>query len=151
VTVPTPNAWRILAGGLMLASTLIACQRTPEETRIRQAIDDMVVALEKGDSRRFLDHIADPYRDHEGRDRQGLCQLLLANFLHHRQIRLLVTGTSIERQGDRADVRLQARLTSGEQLAADRRFGVYRVRTLWRRDGGDWLIYEAEWEPLANS
>lgn len=132
--------------GLWLGILVVACTRTPDEERIRKTLDAMVSALETRDNRVFLDHIAGNYRDHEGRDRQGLRQLLLANFLQHHNIRLLVTGTTIEVHGDRAEVRLQAQLTSGEQLLADRRFGSYRVRTLWQRESGNWRIYQSEWE-----
>jgi hypothetical protein len=133
-----------VAGVLVL---LAACARTSDEAKIRNAIDAMVQALEARDNRAFLAHVAESYRDHEGRDVHGLRQLLLANFLQHRNITVFVSGTTVERHGARAEVRFDARLTSGEQLLVSR-FGAYRVRTLWQRTGGDWQIYQAGWEPL---
>lgn len=138
-------------GVVLMLAMLFACARTPDEAAIRNAIDAMVMAVETRDNRAFLAHVAESYRDHEGRDRNGLRQLLLANFVQHRNIRILVTGTTIEPRDGRAEVRLHAQLTSGEQLIADRRFGTYRVRTLWHRQGGDWQVYQAEWEALPGS
>jgi len=136
-------AW-LLAAGIGLA----ACQRTPDELAIRNAIDVMAKALQTRDNGAFLAHIAETYRDHDGRDRQGLRQLLLASFVQNPNIVVLVSDVTIERRDGRADVHLTAHLTSGAELLADRRFGSYRVHTLWQRDGGDWQIYQAEWQPL---
>lgn len=136
------------ACALGVLTVLAGCSRTPDEVQIRNTLDTMVQAVEARDNRAFLAHVAESYRDHEGRDRRGLRQLLLASFLQHRHIKLFVTGTTVEVRDGKAEVRLQAQLTSGEQLIADRRFGAYRVRTLWRRDGNDWQVYQAEWEKL---
>lgn len=125
-----------------------ACQRTPDDVAIRDAISAMVKAVETKDNRAFLAHVAENYRDHDGRDRQGLRQLLLANFVQNQNIVVSVSDITIELRDGRADVRLTARLTSGEQLLADRRFGGYRVHSLWQRQGRDWRIYQAEWQPL---
>jgi len=140
---------RTAISGVCALALFTACLRAPDETQIRNAIDTMVTALEAHDNRSFLDYIAEGYRDHEGRDRQGLRQLLLAHFVRHRNIKLLVSGITVEVHGKRAEVRLQAQLTSGEQLMADRQFGAYRVRTLWRRQSGSWMVYQAEWVPLS--
>jgi len=125
-----------------------ACKRTPDEVQIRNAIDTMVRAVETRDNRAFLTHVSEGYRDHEGRDRNGLRQMLLANFMQNQNIRIFVTGTTVTLRDGRAEVQLNAQLTSGEQLIADRRFGSYRVRSLWQRQDGDWRLYHAEWEPL---
>lgn len=125
-----------------------ACKRTPDEVQIRNAIDTMVRAVETRDNRAFLAHVSEGYRDHEGRDRNGLRQMLLANFMQNQNIRIFVTGTTVTLRDGRAEVQLNAQLTSGEQLVADRRFGSYRVRSLWQRQDGDWRLYHAEWEPL---
>jgi len=135
--------------GVCVLALFAACHRTPDETLIHNAIDTMVMALEARDNRSFLDYIAEGYRDHEGRDRQGLRQLLLVHFVRHRNIKLLVSGTTVEVHGKRAEVRLQVQLTSGEQLMANRQFGAYRVRTLWRRQSGSWVVYQAEWVSLS--
>jgi hypothetical protein len=124
------------------------CHRTPDDVAIRNAIADMAKAVEAKDNRAFLTHVSENYRDHDGRDRHGLRQLLLANFVQNQNIVVLMSDIVIELRDGRADVRLTARLTSGEQLLADRRFGSYRLHTLWQREGGDWQIYQAEWEPL---
>ena len=136
---------------LALCAGLVACHRTPDDVAIRHAIVDMTNAVENRDNRAFLAHVSEHYRDHEGRDLHGLRQLLLANFVQNRNILVFVSDIAIDVRGDRADVRLNARLTSGEQLLADRRFGRYRVHTLWQRQGGDWQVYQAEWEPLAEA
>lgn len=128
-----------------------ACNRAPDEVQIRNAIDAMVQALETRDNRAFLAHVSEGYRDHQGRDRHGLRQLLLANFIQHQNIKIFVTGTTIVLRDGKAEVQMHAQLTSGEQLLADRRFGTYRVHTLWLRQGGDWRVYQAEWEALPSA
>jgi len=128
-----------------------ACQRTPDDVAVRNTIIGMAKAVEAKDSRAFLAHISESYRDHDGRDRNGLRQLLLANFVQNQNIVVLVSDIVIELRDNRADVHLTARLTSGKQLLADRRFGSYRVHTLWQRTGGDWQIYQAEWQPLTEA
>lgn len=137
-----------LLGAACVLAALTACSRTPDEVLIRNAIDAMVQSLETRDNRAFLAHVSEGYRDHQGRDRNGLRQLLLANFIQHQNIKIFVTGTTIVLRDGKAEVQMHAQLTSGEQLLADRRFGTYRVHTLWLRQGGDWQVYHAEWESL---
>jgi hypothetical protein len=136
---------------LALLVALAGCHRTPDDVAIRNAIADMTKAIETRNYGSFLTHVSEHYVDHDGRDIRGLRQLLLASFLQNRNIVVFVSNISIELRDGRADVNLNARLTSGEQLLADRRFGSYRVHTLWQREGHEWHVYEAEWEPLSEA
>jgi len=129
---------------------LSACTRTPDDVAIHQALTDMTKAVEARDNQAFLTHVSEQYRDHEGRDRRALRQLLLANFMQHPNILVLTSDTTLRLDGERAEMQLQARLTSGEQLLADRRFGAYRVRLLWQREGRTWRIFQAEWRPMSD-
>jgi hypothetical protein len=127
---------------------LAACQRTPDATLIRDHITAMVKAVETRDNAGFLAHVAETYRDDEGRDLRGLRQLLLANFMQHSNILVLVSDVTIDVRADKAEAQLRVQLTSGEQLIADRRFGAYRVHTLWKKQDRDWQLFQARWEPV---
>lgn len=139
----TRHALLILIALLLLPG----CARPPDEQRIRDAIDAMQAALSERVPKAFMRHIADDFTgDQGGLDRAGIANLLRLQMLRHAQIGALIGPVDIEVEGDRATARFPMTLTGGSGSLLPDSAGQYRLETGWRRAGGDWLCYHAQWE-----
>jgi len=134
----------LLAGALLILLAA-GCERTDDETALRMAVDAMQAAIEARKADTFMQHIADDYQDAQGGDVKTLRRLLLFHFLRNRNISVYITGKKLELLGNLAEVSFNATLTGGENLMPERA-RIYTVKTRWRKQGGQWIIYHAAWE-----
>ena len=139
---------RALALCVFAASILLgACHRTPDEQQVRQAIADAAVAARGNDTDGVLAAVSDDFTGNDGEfDRHALRQMLVLRTLRHDSTGVLIGPVSIERQGDRLIAGFTLTLTGGKagSLLPDQA-DVYRMTTAWRRDGGHWRCYSANW------
>lgn len=132
---------------LLLAILLAACQRTPEEQRVRQTIGSMQQALQSSRPRDFMAHIAPDFTGNDGSfDRDGLHNLLRIEALRNEKIGVTLGAIDIDLQDDRATVRVTATATGGSGGLLPERGAIYSITSGWKREGSDWLCYNAQWE-----
>lgn len=132
---------------LLLAWMLAGCHRAPAEQQVREAIDAAAVAARANDTRGVLDVVSDDFTGNEGElDRRGLRQLLAVRALRGDKTGLLVGPVSFEHKGDRIIAKFNLVLTGGKpgDLVPDQSV-IYAMTTAWRREGGDWKCYSANW------
>ncbi len=128
-------------------SVLAACARTPDEERIRAAMDAMQEALENGRPGDFMEHVAEDFTGAEGRaDRESLHNLLRAQVLGNAHIGITRGPADIEISGDRATVRVTATVTGGNARWLPERGSVWAITSGWRKTGGTWHCFNAQWE-----
>lgn len=141
---------QMLAGVFALfVAVLSGCSRTPEEQRIREAIAEMQKAVETREPRTFMRHVADDFTGNAGAvDRDGVHNLLRAQFLRNERIGVTLGPIDVERTGTRATATVTATLTGGSGGWLPERGALYRFTTGWKDDGGDWRCISAEWEQL---
>lgn len=126
---------------------LLACTRTPDEQRIRDAIGAMQTAASERAPKEFLRHVADDFTGDDGAlDRDGIANLLRVLMLRHASIGALIGPIDIEIDGDRASARFPLTLTGGSGSLLPDSAGQYRFETGWRREGGNWLCHHAQWQ-----
>ncbi|MGH8234102.1 MAG: hypothetical protein ACREPU_07890 [Rhodanobacteraceae bacterium] len=140
-------------------SVLTACQRTPDEQRIRQAIESAASAARDNDANGVLARVGDDFTGGDAElDRRGLRQLLVVRALSHDKTGVVVGPISFERKppildrptSDRIVATFNLTLTGGQfgGLLPDHAAS-YRMTTAWRREGGDWRCYYAKWAAAA--
>lgn len=123
------------------------CHRTADEQRIRNAISAMAQALEHGQPRDFMAHVADDFTGNNGDfDRTGLHNLLRAIVLRNEKIGVTVGPIDVELQGDRATVHNTATFTGGSGSLLPERGAIYTFTSGWKREGSNWLCYNASWQ-----
>jgi len=128
------------------ALALAACARTPDEQAIRNTIEAMAEAAEARHGKAVLEHISEDFIGNDGAyDRDRLTALMRAQFLAGRGIGVHPGSIEVEVDGTRAVARFPLRVddASGRWLP-DRR-ATLDVTTGWRREGGDWVCYNAKW------
>jgi hypothetical protein len=134
----------VVAGLLMLL--LAACSRTPDETRIREAIAAMETAVESRNPRDFMTHVADDFAGQEaGFDRPALHNLLRAQFLRNEAVGVLIGPIDVTVQAPRATATMTVTLTGSAGGLIPERGAIYEVETGWKQVGGDWRCISASW------
>lgn len=138
---------RYVVSLLLLALVLGACARPSDEEQIRAAIGDMQLAIESGKPADFMRHIADDFTGDGGNiDKRGLHNFLRAQALTNASIGISVVSTDVELQGERATVKVMVTMTGGNGRWLPERGSVQQIESGWRRQGGDWLCVNAQWQ-----
>ncbi|MBN8727452.1 MAG: DUF4440 domain-containing protein [Xanthomonadales bacterium] len=134
------------SGLAFVVLALAACARTPDEQAIRANIEAMAEAAEARRGKALLEHISEDFVGNDGTyDRDGLANLIRAQFLAGQAVGVHPGRVEVEVDGSRAIARFPLRVddASGRWLP-DRRANL-DVTTGWRREGRDWVCYNAKW------
>jgi len=124
-----------------------ACQHTPDEQRIREAIAAMQQSVEAGKPRDFISYVSKDFTGNDGTvDRDGLLNILRVEVLRNEHAGVTLGPIEVDVQGDRATVHVTATLTGGSGGVLPERASVYAITSGWRREGSDWRCYNASWE-----
>jgi ketosteroid isomerase-like protein len=131
-----------------LCLAMSACSRPSDEQELRTALDEMQSAMEAGQPRQFMDHVAEDFTGDEGTlDRASLHNLLRAQVLANARIGISLASVEVELHGgDRATVLATVTLAGGNGRWLPERGSVYRITSGWRKAGGDWQCINAQWD-----
>ena len=132
--------------GLVVALSASACSRPPDEVRIRNTIESMREAAEARKASGVLAAVAADFTGRNGEvDRDGLARILKLEFLRTEAIGVALGAIAIEIDGDRATARFDMTLTDRTRRWLPSGSETYAVVSGWRRDGSDWVCYNATW------
>jgi hypothetical protein len=140
--------WWARAWLVVVLVALAACTRTPPEQRLRMQIAAMADALQQRQASQVMAPIASDFAGGDGLDRRGLQRLLQVQLLGNAAVGATLGPVAVELHGDTAEARFDAVLTGGSGRLLPERVEAWRVTTAWRRDGADWQLYSAQWEPV---
>lgn len=121
----------------------------PDEVRIRHAIEAMALALEEGESKPFLERVAEDFTGDSGRwDRQRVRQYVLARTIGSGNRPDIDLGDiEVELFDGRARATVETRISDAGRWLPQRG-AHYRFETGWRLDDGQWRVIRADWERL---
>jgi len=144
--MPEILRWIVFAVCAAFAA-LAGCSHPPDETRIRNAIAAMQSAAEARKASGVLDHVGNDFTGQKGEvDRDGLARILKLEFLRNDGFAVSIGSIAIEVNGERATATFD--MTVGD---ASRRWlpsgrETFAVVSGWRREGSDWVCYNATWD-----
>ena len=129
---------------------LVAC--APGGTvaeQIEANIAAMEAAGEAGERGAFMDFVADGFEAQEGgMTRDDFRRFLFLQFNQQRRIRAQLFPITVVEQGPNlAEARFNVLVTGGAGLIPDDG-QLFSVRTAWVLEGGDWLLWRADWTPI---
>lgn len=133
-----------LVAGLLLL--LAACSTEPPEAALRARIDGMQVAAEARDSAAVAEAMSEEFVGPEGMDRDAFRRYLAVIWMRNREVGVQLGPLDVTLLGEGARVEFTAAATGGEGWLPDRA-QVYRVKTGWRLEDGEWMLVSASWEP----
>jgi hypothetical protein len=136
---------RFFLAALLLLSA--GCTRTPDEQRIREAVEAMRRAIVEHSPRAFLAHVSDDFVGNDATiDKAALGNLLRVEVLRNDQVGVMLGPIDVELDGDRATVRVAATFTGGSGGLLPERGSVYSISSGWKRNGSDWVCLSAKWQ-----
>lgn len=135
---------RFLACVALLA-LLTACERSPPEQRLREAVGSLQDAIQDRDAAAMDAWLADDFVGPDGLDRRGARQLAQVMHMRHRNVGITLGPMQVELQADHATVTFTAVLAGGSGGLLPDTGNVYHVRTGWRLDDDDWRLTSAQW------
>ena len=138
----TPRRAQLLAAALALAS---ACSRPDPERELREAVAAMARAVVDKDVAAFLEYVSEDFVRESGVfDRNEVRRRLVANMLRHDSVQVIATVTEVKLDGERARATVRVLATGGRGWIPERADG-WEFRTAWKREGGRWRVFAAEW------
>jgi hypothetical protein len=137
------------AAGAM-AVLLAGCSRADPERELRETIAAMAHAVEARDPGTFLAALTEDFTRESGAFGKPDAKRVLAGvYLRNEKIRLaaVVTDVTIDGDGERARARVRVVATGASSAAGllPERGQTWEFDTAWRRDGGRWKVFNAEW------
>jgi hypothetical protein len=136
--------WGYLLGALVVG--IAGCHRTPDETLIRQAVDNAAQGVQQVDASAVTRQLTDDFDGNDGEmSRKDIGNLLRVASLRGETLHAVLGPVDVQLRGDRYVANFTVTLTSGGKLFPSQ-LGVYDVETAWKRDGHDWRCYQASWK-----
>jgi len=131
---------------LALAFAFVAgCGRSDPEREIRATIARMAESVERRDPAVFLDAVAEDFSRESGAfGKQDAKRTLLAAYLRNEKINVSAMVTEVRVEGDRALAKVRVIATGGAGLLPERG-QTWDFDSAWRREGGQWKVFNAEW------
>jgi hypothetical protein len=144
------NALRIgcVVAVLYACLAAAACQRATPEQQLRDTVDGLQQAIDERDAGDVARTLAADFVGNDGLDREAARRMATAMFLQHRQVGARLGPLEVRMTGDaHAKVEFTAALTGGSGGWLPDSGQVYRVRTGWRIEDGEWRMSSAQWQP----
>ncbi|MCX4026505.1 hypothetical protein H0A36_12725 [Endozoicomonas sp. SM1973] len=127
---------------------LSGCTEVPAESAIAEQIEKIQTAIENKNSQKVLKTLSESFNSAQGMDRQGVKRLLLAYFLRHKNIKIYITNNNISYNPAYPNVATSesAVTVTGAESILPNQSGIYKVKTEWVREDGEWLVSSVSWE-----
>jgi hypothetical protein len=136
----------LLPALLSLAAALPGCLRSNPERELRDTIAKMAHAIEVREPGDFLAHLSDDFtRDSGAFGKHEARRMLAGILLRNEKIALTTVVTHLVLQGERAQATLRVVATGGSGGLLPERGQTWEFDTAWRREGGEWKVFNAEW------
>jgi hypothetical protein len=140
---------RALLLGALAGLVLVACgEELTVEQQVIATIRDMEVAAEAGEHLEFMGFVAETMQAQYGSmDKRAFHRFMIFQLNQHRRLQAKFFPIHVRESGEgRAEANFHVLVTGGGGLLPESG-QVYAVETAWQRDGGDWLLAMANWEP----
>ena len=137
---------RFVFRALALLIVLGSCARTPDEERIRAALDAMQRAAQTRRPADVLQYVASDFIGNNGDlDRDDLAQMLRMQVLRRDGVAISMGPTDVVIDDDRATAKFEIRVSDPTGRWIPGGGETYRIVSAWRREDGTWLCYNATW------
>lgn len=142
---PLTHRVGVIAIALGAVAALSACSRSDPEQQLRSTIAAMAQAIEQHRVSDALEPLAEDFtRDSGAFGKQDARRVLAGAMLRNEKIQLSATVTEVRVDGERAFAKVRVIATGGAGLLPERG-QTWEFDTAWRREGGQWKVFNAEW------
>lgn len=136
---------RALIPILCLMLLLGACARPPDVEAVRATVERGAEAARKRDTSAIMKLVAEDFVGNDEFSRGMLRDQLRGRFAFAKSIGVRIGTIDVEVKGNRATARFAALVTDSSGRWLPERAETLQFITGWRREGRDWLCYNATW------
>ena len=130
---------------------LASCgEKLTVEQQVIATLRNMESAAEEGRHLDFMAHVADEFSAQQGSmGRLEFHRFMIFQINQHRRLQAQFFPIYVAGSGDEgATAKFKLLVTGGAGLLPESG-QLFEVETEWLRDGGDWLLRRADWEPVS--
>lgn len=141
---------RLFLSAIIMLGLLAACgKKLTVEQQVIATIRNMEYAAEEGQHLEFMGYIADTFKGQQGSmDRREFHRFMIFQINQNRRLRAQLFPIYVRETGEQsAAANFKILVTGGAGLLPDSG-ELFEVETHWIRNGDDWLLTGADWEPL---
>ena len=141
---------KIVLSTFLAIGLLAACgEKLTVEQQIIATLRNMEYAAEEGQHLDFMGYVADTFQGRQGSmDRREFHRFMIFQINQHRRLQAQFFPIHVtENNKESASANFKLLVTGGAGLVPDSG-QLYVVETQWLRDGGDWLLNDADWEAV---
>jgi len=134
----------------LAAVALVSCgQKLTVEQQVIATLRNMEAAAAVVHHMDFMDYVADDFSARQGAmGRLEFHRFMIFQINQHRRLQAQFFPIYVTETGeDSASAHFKLLVTGGAGLLPDSG-QLFEVETEWERDGGDWLLKGADWEPV---
>ena len=138
-----------LCAGMTLLLLLACSKQLTVEQQVIATLRNMEVAAEAGEHLEFIGYVAVTFTaQHGSMARRDFHRFMIYQINQHRRQRAQFFPIYVTDLGnDQAAAQFQLLVTGGAGLLPESG-QLYEVQTRWIRDGSEWMLEGAEWEPV---
>ena len=138
----------VLLGALASLMLIASGEELKVEQQVIATNRNMEVASDDGEHLEFMGYVADTMQaQHGDMDKRAFHRFMIFQLNQHRRLQAKFFPIHVREAGaGQAEANFHVLVTGGGGLLPESG-QVYAVETAWLRDGGDWLLEMANWEP----
>jgi hypothetical protein len=141
---------RLAASFVIAVMLLAACgDDLTVEQQVIATLRNMEYAAEEGQHLEFMTYVAESFGAQQGSmDRRGFHRFMIFQINQNRRMQAQFFPIFVTQTGEgTASAHFRILVTGGAGLLPESG-QLFEVETSWLRDGGDWDLTEADWEPV---
>ena len=141
---------RFVLSTALTALLLTGCgENLSVEQQVIATLEAMEDAAEQGQHFEFMGHVADSFGGQYGSmDRRAFHRFMIFQINQHRRLHAQFFPIHVQESGnDLASAQFRILVTGGSGLLPESG-QLFEVETQWLRDGSNWLLEKADWEPV---
>ena len=141
---------RFVLSTALTALLLTGCgENLSVEQQVIATLEAMEDAAEQGQHLEFMGHVADSFGGQYGSmDRRAFHRFMIFQINQHRRLHAQFFPIHVQESGnDLASAQFRILVTGGSGLLPESG-QLFEVETQWLRDGSNWLLEKADWEPV---
>jgi len=142
---------RLVTSLVFAVLLLTACDdELTVEQQVIATIRNMEYAAEQGQHLEFMTYIAESFGAQQGSmDRREFHRFMIFQINQNRRLQAQIFPIYVTETGEEtASAQFRILVTGGAGLLPESG-RLFDVETNWLRDGGDWQLNQADWEPLS--
>ena len=141
---------KLALSAVLVTLLLAACgEKLSVEQQIIATLELMEEAAEQGEHFEFMGYVADSFNGQYGSmDRREFHRFMIFQINQHRRLHAQFFPIYVQESGENLALAHFKLLVTGGGGLLPESGQLFEVETRWLRDGGDWMLEKADWEPV---